>query len=317
MRKGHNMKTVDVIIPTYKPDQEYFTLIERLQKQTVPIRKIIVINTEEKYFNHLIFGRRYEKEYKNIVVKHISAHEFDHGGTRKRAVKESDADVFVMMTQDAIPADDALIENLLRPLEQETVAVSYARQLAKDDAGPIEKYTRRFNYPDNSVIKGQADIETMGIKTFFCSDVCAAYKREVYDQLGGFIKRAIFNEDMIFAANAVKAGYKVAYAADARVYHSHNYTGMQQFHRNFDLGVSQAQHPEIFEGISSESEGISMVKKTVKYLWEKGHKTEIFRLIYTSGCKFIGYRLGKAYRKLPKRMVLACTSNRNYWTRQA
>ncbi len=309
------MKTVDVIIPTYKPDQEYFTLIERLQKQTVPVRKIIVINTEEKYFNHLIFGRRYEKEYKNIIVKHISVHEFDHGGTRKRAVKESDADVFVMMTQDAIPADDALIENLLRPLEQETVAVSYARQLAKDDAGPIEKYTRRFNYPDNSVIKGQADIETMGIKTFFCSDVCAAYKREVYDHLGGFIKRAIFNEDMIFAANAVKAGYKVAYAADARVYHSHNYTGMQQFHRNFDLGVSQAQHPEIFEGISSESEGISMVKKTVKYLWEKGHKTEIFRLIYTSGCKFIGYRLGKAYRKLPKRIVLACTSNRNFWLR--
>jgi rhamnosyltransferase len=153
----------------------------------------------------------------------------------------------------------------------------------------------------------------MGIKTFFCSDVCAAYKRSVYDELGGFVKKAIFNEDMVYAATAVKAGYKVAYAADASVYHSHNYTGKQQFHRNFDLGVSQAQHPEVFEGISSESEGVSTVKKTIKYLWESGHKTEIFRLIYTSGCKFIGYRLGKAYRKLPRKIVLACTSNRNYW----
>ncbi len=307
--------TVDVIIPTYKPDREYFTLIERLQKQTVPVRRIIVINTEEKYFNQLVYGRKYEKEYKNIIVKHISSHEFDHGGTRKRGVKISDADVFVMMTQDAIPADDKLIENLLRPLSQEDVAVSYARQLAKEDAGEIEKYTRRFNYPEQSVIKGQADIATMGIKTYFCSDVCAAYKRNIYEELGGFIKRTIFNEDMIYAANAVKAGYKVAYAADAKAYHSHNYTGMQQFHRNFDLGVSQAQHPDIFEGISSESEGVSMVKKTIKHLWEKGHKTEIFRLIYTSGCKFIGYRLGKAYRKLPRRVVLACTSNRNYWLR--
>lgn len=305
--------TVDVIIPTYKPDREFFTLIDRLRRQTVPIHRIIVINTEEKYFNQLVYGRKFEEDTKSLMIRHISAHEFDHGGTRRRAVRESDADVFVMMTQDAIPADDALIENLLKPLKEENVAVSYARQLAKEDAGPIEKYTRRFNYPEKSRIKGQADIEAMGIKTFFCSDVCAAYRREVYEKLGGFIKRAIFNEDMIFAANAVKEGYKVAYAADARVYHSHNYTGIQQFHRNFDLGVSQAQHPEIFEGISSESEGISMIKKTVGYLWEKGHKTEIFRLVYTSGCKFIGYRLGKCYRKLPKKMVLACTSNRNFW----
>ena len=250
------------------------------------------------------------------MVKHISAQEFDHGATRRRGVKYSDADVFVMMTQDAIPADEKLIENLIRPLEQETVAVSYARQLAKADAGEIEKYTRQFNYPDEPVLKGEEDIATMGIKTFFCSDVCAAYKRSVYDEQGGFIKRAIFNEDMVYAARAVKAGYKVAYAADAQVYHSHNYTGKQQFHRNFDLGVSQAQHPEVFEGISSETEGVSMVKKTVKHLWENGYKTEIFRLIYTSGCKFIGYRLGKVYRKLPKKVVLACTSNRNYWMRQ-
>lgn len=309
--------TVDVIIPTYKPDQEYFTLIEMLQKQTVPVRKIIVINTEEKYYDGLIFGRRYKKEYKNVMVKHISAHEFDHAATRRRAVKDSEADVFVMMTQDAIPADENLIQNLLAPLADEDVAVSYARQLAKEDAGEIEKYTRQFNYPEMSMQKGQADIETMGIKTFFCSDVCAAYKRDVYNQLGGFVKRAIFNEDMIYAANAVKAGYKVAYAADAKVYHSHNYTGKQQFCRNFDLGVSQAMHPEVFGGISSESEGVSMVKKTMKYLWENEHKTDIFRLVYTSGCKFIGYRLGKCYRKLPRKIILACTSNRNFWMRQA
>ena len=54
----------------------------------------------------------------------------------------------------------------------------------------------------------------------------------------------------------INAGYKVAYVAEARVIHSHNYTGMQQFHRNFDMAVSQAEHPEVFEGIKSESEGI-------------------------------------------------------------
>ena len=305
--------TVDVIIPTFKPDQEYFKLIERLQKQTVPIRKIIVINTEEKYFNQLVFGKKYEKEYHNIDVRHISVHEFDHGRTRRQGVKLSDADIFVMMTQDAIPADDKLIENLLRPLEKEEVAVSYARQLAKENAGEIEKYTRQFNYPEESQLKGQEDISTMGIKTFFCSDVCAAYKRAVYDELGGFVKRAIFNEDMVYAASAVKAGYKVAYAAEAKVYHSHNYTGKQQFHRNFDLGVSQADHPEIFETVSSESEGIKMVKQTIGKLKEAGYGKEIPSYIVTSGCKFIGYRMGKAYKKLPMWLIKKCTMSPMYW----
>ena len=305
--------TIDVIIPTYKPDGSFFELLDRLNSQTVKVRKIIVINTEEKFFHQLVYGRKFKEEYSNLQVKHISAHEFDHGGTRRRAASETDADVFVMMTQDAVPADEYLLERLLLPLADERVAVSYARQLAKEDAGEIEKYTRVFNYPQESVIKGKEDIPTLGIKTFFCSDVCAAYKRNVYEELGGFLKKAIFNEDMVFAAKAVKAGYRIAYAADAQVYHSHNYTGAEQFRRNFDLGVSQACHPEVFDGISSESEGISMVKKTIRHLWDSGHKKEIFRLIYTSGCKFIGYRLGKGYRRLPMKLILKCTSNRNYW----
>ncbi len=305
--------TVDVIIPTYKPDVSFFELLDRLNTQTVEIRHIWIINTEEKYFNQLVFGRRFKDEYKNLHIKHISMNEFDHGGTRRRAVAETDADVFVMMTQDAIPADNHLIEYLMKPLMQDQVAVSYARQLAKADAGEIEKYTRVFNYPEESVMKSAQDIPKLGIKTFFCSDVCAAYKREVYEKLGGFVKKTIFNEDMIFAAKAVKEGYCVAYAADAKVYHSHNYTGSEQLKRNFDLGVSQAQHPEVFEGISSESEGVAMVKQTAAHLWKNGHKKEIVRLIYGSGCKYIGYRLGKNYRKLPKKWIMKCTSNRSYW----
>ena len=68
------------------------------------------------------------------------------------------------------------------------------------------------------------------------------------------MRHTIFNEDMIYAAGLVKAGYGVAYEAEARVIHSHNYTGRQQLRRNFDLGVSQAQHPEIFRGVPSEGE---------------------------------------------------------------
>ena len=86
------------------------------------------------------------------------------------------------------------------------------------------------------------------------------YDRRTYEELGGFVESTLFNEDMIYAGHLVQAGYAIAYAADAKVVHSHNYGCLAQLHRNFDLGVSQAQHPEIFDAYPSEGEGIRMVK---------------------------------------------------------
>ena len=85
--------------------------------------------------------------------------------------------------------------------------------------------------------------------------------------------------------------------------HSHNYSGIQQFHRNFDLAVSQADHPEVFSGIRSEGEGIRMVKQTAAFLVKSGKAYLIPKLIYTSGCKYLGFLMGKRYRRLPRRCV--------------
>ena len=308
------MDKVDVIIPVYKPDHKFLTLIESLEHQTVPVNRIIVMNTEQKYFDRLFYGTAFPNDYRNITIKHISKREFDHGKTRNRGVQFSDADFFVMMTDDAIPADEHMVEELLKPLHQENVAAAYARQLAGEESSEAEKYTRNFNYPEQSVIKTKADLEQLGIKTFFCSNVCAAYNREIFDVLGGFVKHTIFNEDMIYAAGAVKAGYGIAYAAEARVYHSHNYSFLEQFHRNFDLGVSQAEHPEVFADYPSESEGTRLVKQIIQHLWESGMKSQIPNVIMQSGFKYIGYLFGKHYRCLPKKAVVAMSSNKEYWS---
>jgi len=216
------------------------------------------------------------------------------------------------MTQDAKPVDNRLVEHLVQGLT-ENVAVAYARQLPGEDSSEFEKMSRAFNYPNRSCVKTAADLETLGIKTFFCSNVCAAYRRDIYNELGGFIRHTIFNEDMIYAAKAIMNGYKIAYAANAEVIHSHNYTLMQQFRRNFDLGVSQAEHPEIFASVSSESEGFKMVRRTTKYLWRK---RKIFWIPYfymQTVFKYAGYLFGKKYKKLPMWFILKCTMSKEYW----
>ena len=96
--------------------------------------------------------------------------------------------------------------------------------------------------------------------------MCGLQPLKSMSKLADLSKKAIFNEDMVYAGHAVTAGYCIAYAAEAKVRHSHNYTCMQQFHRNFDLGVSQADHPEVFEVVSSEHEGAKLIKSTIRHL---------------------------------------------------
>ena len=313
---GRRLK-VDVVIPAYKPGKKFSRLLKMLERQTWPVGKIIVMNTEKSFWNDHGF-----EEIGNLEVHHLTKEEFDHGDTRNRGMKLSRADIVVFMTDDAVPADEHLIEELVKAFAQrgpegEAVIMAYARQLPDKDCALAERYTRSFNYPEESCVKTKADLKRLGIKTFFASNVCCAYDREKFWFQGGFIRRTIFNEDMIFAGRAVlQDDYAVAYAAEARVIHSHNYNCRQQFKRNFDLAVSQADHPEIFNGIRSESEGIRLVKSTARFLIRQKKPWLVPGLVVKSGFKYLGYRAGKCYRLLPGWMILKCTMNREYWKKQ-
>lgn len=303
---------IDVIIPTYRPGKELFSLLDILGAQSVPVGDIILMNTEKKYFDTLTAGMDFAGRYPNVRVYHLAKGEFDHGGTRHQGVGYCRGEIFITMTQDAMPEDTMLVEKLTGNLFG-NVAVSYARQLPGPDSREFERVSRHFNYPAQSCVKTAADLETLGVKTFFCSNVCAAYRRDIYEKLGGFTRRTIFNEDMVYAAKAVRAGYAVAYEAQARVVHGHNYTNLQQLRRNFDLGVSQADHPEVFGAVASEAEGKRLVAEAYRYLKGKRRLYRFPAFCVQCAFKYAGYLLGKHYKKLPGSLILRLTSNREYW----
>ena len=300
-------RTVDVIIPVNYPDEKFQKILDRLEKQTYPVGRIIVINTDEKGFS---------KDLRcpvNMEVYHIEPEQFDHGATRDMAARMSTADLMLFMTQDAVPADTHLVEHLVQAFDDPLVAAAYARQLARKTDSSIERFTRNFNYPAKSRVKTREDLPTLGIKTYFCSNSCAMYRKSIYEELGGFLPETIFNEDMVFASTAIHAGYSIAYVAEARVIHSHNYTGLQQFRRNFDNGVSHADNQEAFCDVAALGEGKRLVFDTMRYLIRRHEYGQLIRLVYLSGCKAVGYKLGEKYYKLPRKLVLMCTMNKKYW----
>ena len=284
-----------------------------LYRQTIKPNRVIILHTIEKEGQEQPLPAIPDSD---ISVIPIPKEAFDHGGTRKYGATLSNADILLFMTQDAIPADEYLIENLLKPYGDPRVSAAYARQIANDSSDIIEEFTRNFNYPKKSYVKSKADLPKMGIKTYFCSNVCASYRNDIYKKLGGFVKKTIFNEDMIMAAGMIEAGYRIAYSPEAKVIHSHRYSYLQQFTRNFDLGVSHNQYPDVFRKIKSESEGIKLVKKTLQFLIKKKEYLLIPDLILTSGFKYLGYQMGLHYDILPESFVLRCSMNKSYWSKE-
>ena len=168
---------IDVIIPVYRPDEKLEHLIEKLNCQTIEPEHIFFMQTttgeaeEDKRVHKLL------EKAKHAVITEIAKKDFDHGGTRNQGASMSQAEFMLFMTQDAVPTDEYLIENFLHAMQRdEKIGTAYGRQLPNDEVGVIERYTRQFNYPDESSVKSKEDIDRLGIKTYFCSNVCAMYR---------------------------------------------------------------------------------------------------------------------------------------------
>lgn len=303
-------KKVSVIIPTLNAGSEIEDLLQALFKQSIKADEIIVVDSSSDDDTKKICNK-----YSEVQFQIIDRHKFDHGETRAIAISKSTGDFVLFLTQDAMPANESYIAKLLMPFQDEKVAMVSGRQCAKSDANEIEKLTRAFNYPVISNVRTEADVPSLGIKTFFTSDVCSAYRRSAYDDIGGFDYPIITNEDMIIAARFIYAGYKVAYAADAKVIHSHDYNLKQQFMRNFDIGVCLKIYEDNFSNLNISGEGIKMVKWVISELLKNGNLSNAIYYIFECACKLSGNKLGKNYQKLPYGVVKALSPNKQYWDR--
>ena len=289
---------ISIIIPTRNAEQYMDKLLTKLNNQTIKPKEIITIDTASKDKTRQIC-----EQFDNVKFIPIKDGEFDHGGTRNRAARQASGDILVFMTQDAIPEDEYFLEELIKPLGKNHICATYGRQVARKDAGPLEVFARKFNYPDEDVIKSSVDIEKLGVKAFFLSNVCSAFLANEFWNVDGFPEKTIMNEDMIIASKLLFNNKTVCYASKAKVIHSHSYTYIQQFKRNFDVGVVFVDSSHYFNGVKSESEGVKYVMQSAKYLMSNGKWYLIPHLIIDSGFRFLGYKAGKSYKKIPMKLV--------------
>ncbi|HID70176.1 MAG TPA: glycosyltransferase [Desulfobacterales bacterium] len=302
---------VSIIIPTLNGGKVFRKLLEQLSIQSVRADELLVVDSgsnDETVNVAAEFG---------ATIIEIPKQEFDHGATRSMAARRAKGNILLFFTQDAVPATADVIEKLIEPLIHDaTIALSYGRQLPNNDASLSATALRIFNYPPQSVVREFSDREKLGLKTAFVSNSCAAYERSCLEEVSFFPESLIFGEDTCTAGRLLERGYKIAYVAEAAVFHSHNYTLIQEFRRSFDIGVLHRSEQWLCETFGrAEGEGLKYIKYELSMLLTPKMLYQLPLFFCRNLTKFLGYKFGTKYGNLPQWILPKLSMNSSWWHR--
>lgn len=251
-----------------------------------------------------------------IEVRYMPKEEYDRAGSRDMILRELDSDIVIFMVQTAIPQNRYLIEKLTEPFKEERTAIVYGRHMTDDECSPIECCVRQFNYPPKGMTKSLEDAGKLGIRTFFNSNVCAAYRRRAYLETEGFGKRMIAGEDMLAARRLLEKGWQAVYAPEAEVIYYRNDDLHGLWKRNFDIGVAHAEHPEMIENTKPGKEGVRLVRVTSALLRQNHMEEYLGEVLTRSIVRYLAYQFGRNYERLPEGVVRKCSANKEYWEKK-
>lgn len=305
----HHVPSIQVIVPTYNAASDLDRLLPALRMATahtpMEVRFVDSSSTD---------GTRERIAEAGFACCVIDKAQFDHGGTRAMAGRDATAEIVVFLTQDAQPEEAGAIARLVAAFEDPRVAAAYGRQLPYPGTSLFGQHLRAFNYPEHSVRRTWEDRETVGLKAAFLSNSFAAYRRSAMQEIDWFQDSLILGEDTHAAARLLKRGYAIQYVAEARVYHSHSYTLVEEFRRYFDIGAFHRMHAWLLDEFGkAEGEGMRYVRSELRYLQRHGGRLQVPEFLVRNGMKYLGYRLGHAYPRIPLRLRRALSMHKGFW----
>ncbi|NBA78616.1 glycosyltransferase [Emticicia sp. ODNR4P] len=285
---------IDVVLLTYNAEKYLERLLIALDEQTLQGFNLIIIDSSSKDNTTTILRDR------NVDYISISPSDFNHGGTRNMSLQYCKFDYVLFLTQDALPLNEHCFEEIYKVISQNnSIGLSYGRQVPYPGSGPFESFPRKFNYGEVSRLKTKEDIPVLGLKTSFCSNSFSIYNRNILTEIGGFPTNVIFGEDAYVSSKMILNDYGIYYCAEAMVYHSHDYSIKEEFKRYFDIGVFHTHQDWMIKAFSAPNgEGFKYVMREFKYLLDKKQFLLIPNFVIRVLAKFLGYQIGKRESKL-------------------
>lgn len=144
-------------------------------------------------------------------ILHIQRDSFSFGRSLNIGCQAALGEILVITSGHCVPASTNWLWHLCQPIMSGTADYSYGRQLG----GPQSKYSECRIYA--KYFPEQSSIPQEG---FFCNNANAALSKNAWEKYR-FDEELTGLEDMALAQRLVADGGKVAYVAEAAVYHYH------------------------------------------------------------------------------------------------
>jgi glycosyltransferase involved in cell wall biosynthesis len=197
--------SASIVIRALNEDEHLPALFSGLLRQTLQPREVILVDSGSTDDTVAI------AEAHGAHIVHIEPACFSFGRALNVGCAAATGDILVFVSAHVFPTDEYWLENLIEPFADEAVTLSYGRQTGDHRTRFSELQLMRQWYPDES---------NPNQSTPFCNNANCAVRRSAWlerpydEELTGL-------EDLAWAKQAVRAGERIAYRADATIVHIH------------------------------------------------------------------------------------------------
>jgi rhamnosyltransferase len=197
-----------IVIRAYNEEKHIGRLLEGIRHQTLKDVEIILVDSGSTD------GTVSIAESFSARIVHIRPDEFTFGRSLNYGIKAAKREFIVIASAHVYPVYPDWLETLLRPFQDDSIALTYGKQRGPDFAKFSEQQIFHQWYPD---------VDKPKQETAFCNNANAAIRKSLWEK-NNYDETLTGLEDLAWAKWAKEQGYAIAYVAEAEIIHVHNET---------------------------------------------------------------------------------------------
>ncbi|KIL97791.1 hypothetical protein CCC_00852 [Paramagnetospirillum magnetotacticum MS-1] len=212
-----------VIIRCFNEQKYLPGLFDALDRQSYRDFEVIIVDSGS-------FDRTREiAEARADQVLRISSHDFTFGYSLNAGIREARGRFIAIASAHTEPCDEHWLANLVEPLRDDTVAMSYGRQLGK----ACSKFSEAEDFDRTFGPHGREESPAR----WCVNNANSAIRKDLWEQYG-FDEELTGLEDIGWARHWMDKGFRVVYRPDARLYHLHEESWRQIRRRYYREAVA-------------------------------------------------------------------------------